>query len=110
MVEMELMLAALLFAHFYLDFAGQGDFLAKAKNHTAPLPGVPWDTALFAHSVQHGAAVALITGYPLLGVCEAVVHGVTDYAKCAGWIDFNQDQAVHIWSKFAWFNVMAVNL
>ena len=103
-----LMLFSLIGAHFFLDFAGQGDFLAKAKNHKTPIPGVPWGTALAAHAIQHGAAVALITGLPLLGVAEAVLHAAIDYGKAEGWIGFNTDQKLHIWCKIAWF-LMAVS-
>lgn len=32
----------LLAGHALCDYPLQGDFLAKAKNRAAPLPGVPW--------------------------------------------------------------------
>jgi hypothetical protein len=61
-----LMLIALIGAHLFLDYAGQGDFMARAKNVDAPLPGVPPWTILWSHAAIHGAAVALITGLPWL--------------------------------------------
>ena len=32
----------LMVGHALADYPLQGDFLAKAKNRTAPIPGVPW--------------------------------------------------------------------
>jgi len=100
-----LMLIALLGAHCFFDYAGQGDFMAKAKNPEAPLPGVPWRVVLMAHATIHGAAVALITGIWWLFALEYVLHYVTDKLKCEGEIDFRQDQAVHITCKLAWFAI-----
>lgn len=100
-----LLLIALLTAHALADYPLQGDFLSKAKNRTAPIPGVPWQQALGAHVMIQGGAVALITGIWWLGVLEAVVHWFTDDAKCRGRLTFNQDQAVHIACKVAWWSI-----
>lgn len=100
-----LLLIALLAAHALCDYPLQGDFLAKAKNRTAPIPGVPWWQALGAHSVIHGGAVALITGIWWLGVAEAVIHWLTDDAKCRGELAFNQDQAVRVACKVTWWGI-----
>lgn len=54
-----LMLVALIGAHALCDFACQGDFMSRAKNRTASIDGVPWQTVLAAHAAIHGAAVAL---------------------------------------------------
>ena len=53
----EHMLFVLVVAHFLCDFPLQGDFLAKAKNPEAPLPGVPWQWAMLAHAAIHAGAV-----------------------------------------------------
>jgi hypothetical protein len=98
-----LMLIALFGAHFYFDYAGQGDFMAKAKNCSAPLPGVPWTDVLFAHSCIHGAAAALITGLWPVFFAEALVHYVTDWQKCRGRLTFTQDQGIHVLCKVGWF-------
>lgn len=103
-----LMLIALLMAHALADYPLQGDFLAKAKNRTAPVPGVPWQQALGAHSVIHGGAVALITGIWWLGVAEVVAHWLTDDAKCRGRISFNVDQIIHVECKLAWWIIAMV--
>jgi hypothetical protein len=98
----ELMLIALVAAHCLFDYAGQGDFMSKAKNRTAPIPGVPWATVLAGHVAIHGAAVALVTGIWWLFFAEAIIHFVTDDAKCRGRISFNADQLIHLSCKFAW--------
>lgn len=96
------MLLKLLAAHALADYPLQGDFLSKAKNRAAPTPGVPWYQALGAHAMIHGGAVALITGKTSLGIAEAVIHAITDDAKCKGHLTFNQDQAIHIGCKLLW--------
>ncbi|WP_207078470.1 DUF3307 domain-containing protein [Novosphingobium sp. KA1] len=104
-----MILIALLAAHALADYPLQGDFLSKAKNRTAPIPGVPWQQALGAHVVIHGAAVALITGLWWLFFAEAAIHWLTDDAKCRGKIDFNADQSIHIVCKIVWW-CLAVTL
>lgn len=96
------MLVYLIAAHAFFDYAGQGDFMAKAKNPSAPIPGVPWYQPMAAHCAIHGAAVYAITGLALLGLVEFIAHGVTDYAKCRGWISYNADQAIHVACKVAY--------
>ncbi len=105
-----LMLIALLGAHWFFDYAGQGDFMAKAKNPTAPIPGVPWRHVLMAHACIHAAAVALITGVWWLFVLEYVAHYATDEIKCRGWISYTEDQAIHIGSKVVWWLLALVLL
>jgi len=98
------MFGALVVAHMVCDYPLQGDFLAKAKNHRAPLHGVPWQQALAAHSIIHGGAVWLITGLWWLGAAEVLAHALTDYLKCdrRPGFGFNNDQAVHIIFKGLW--------
>jgi hypothetical protein len=98
-----MLLIALLALHALADYPLQGDFLAKAKNRTAPIPGVPWQQALAAHVVIHGACVAFATGVWWLFFAEASIHWFTDDAKCRGRINFNQDQAIHLACKIAWW-------
>lgn len=92
----------LLVAHAVCDYPLQGDFMAKAKNPTAPVPGVPWWIVMSAHSAIHAGAVALITGRLSLGIAEFVIHFIVDVWKCVGWISFKEDQATHIALKFLW--------
>lgn len=101
------MFGALLVGHALADYPLQGDFLARAKNRTAPIPGIPWQQALGWHAVIHGGAVGLITGVWWLGVLETVIHAVTDDAKCRGKIGFNTDQAIHVACKVLWVAIAA---
>lgn len=92
----------LLAAHGVCDYPLQGDFLARGKNHTAPLPGVPWYQCLIWHAMIHAGAVALITGSLWLGIAEFIAHCLIDFGKCSGWFGFNTDQALHVVCKIAW--------
>lgn len=96
------MLALLLVGHALADYPLQGDFLARAKNVTAPIPGIPWQQALAWHAVIHGGFVGLITGLWWLGLIEALIHAGVDHLKCRGQLTFNQDQAIHVLCKVAW--------
>lgn len=101
------MLFWLLVGHALADYPQQGDFLARAKNHKAALPGIPWWQGLLWHALIHGGAVALVLtlfGVPhaeLWGMAEFAIHAGIDYAKCDGWTDFNRDQALHVVCKIA---------
>lgn len=101
-----LVLIALVGAHLLLDYAGQGDFMAKAKNPHFGAPDIPWRLILWSHAAIHGAAVALITGVWWLFVLETVAHAWLDRAKCDGRITFTQDQAGHLGCKVVWWSVV----
>lgn len=94
--------ALMVVAHALADYPLQGDFLSKAKNHTAPIAGVPFYQALAAHSAIHAGFVGIITGSIWLGLAEFIIHTATDYAKCDGRISYNTDQAIHIGCKIVW--------
>lgn len=94
--------AYLLAAHALADYPLQGDFLAKAKNRTAPIPGVPWWQALAAHSAIHAGFVLAITGSLACAAVELIAHAITDDAKCRGRISYNADQAIHVACKLAY--------
>lgn len=100
--EATTMLALLFAGHALADYPLQGDFLAKAKNRFAPIPGVPWVYGLLPHAAIHGACVGLITGSLTLGVAEFVVHCIIDDAKCAGRFGFHVDQMLHLICKILW--------
>ena len=101
----ELMAIALIGGHALFDYPLQGDFLSKAKNRAAPIPGVPFWQALTAHAAIHGAFVALLTGLWPLFFVEGAIHWITDDAKCRGKLTFNQDQAIHVVCKLVWLVV-----
>lgn len=97
----------LLVLHAISDFPLQGDFLARAKNHSNPIPGVPWLLCLSMHALISAGAVALVMPVPF-AVAEFFVHGVTDWAKNEGLFGtgeraFLVDQAIHVASKAAWW-------
>ncbi|MDQ7996074.1 MAG: DUF3307 domain-containing protein [Luteibacter sp.] len=92
----------LLVGHALADYPLQGDFLSRAKNERAPIPGVPWWQAMAAHCLIHAGVVYLVTGSIVLAALEFVIHGITDRAKCFGWIGFSTDQAIHVACKFLW--------
>lgn len=96
------MLILLVSAHALADYALQGDFMAKAKNHTTPISGVPFYQPLLAHSAIHAGFVLVITGSVVLAVAEFVIHTITDWVKCDGRISYNIDQAIHIACKVLW--------
>ncbi|MFZ5744434.1 MAG: DUF3307 domain-containing protein [Pseudomonadota bacterium] len=94
--------AALVVGHAIADYPLQGDFLSKAKNRAAAIPGVPWYQALGAHAVMHGGMVWALTGLIWLGLLEMVAHALIDDAKCTGRLSFNQDQSLHLVCKVLW--------
>ena len=88
--------------HFICDYPLQGDFLARGKNHTKPLEGIPWFWCLFAHGMIHAGWVYAVTSSLTLSVAELVVHMTLDWLKSNGNIDFNADQWLHMLSKVIW--------
>lgn len=96
------MFCALIAGHALCDYPLQGDFLAKGKNRTAPIPGMPWQQLLGAHAAIHGGAVGLITGIWWLGLLEFAAHFVIDDAKCRSRLTFTQDQTLHVVCKATW--------
>jgi hypothetical protein len=93
----------LLFAgHALCDYPLQGDFLAKGKNHTNPIPGIPWQQCLLAHCLIHAGMVYLVTRNIWFALAELVIHGMTDYLKCDSRISFNVDQVIHYSCKLMW--------
>jgi hypothetical protein len=100
---------ALVGGHAIGDFALQNDFVARFKARTDGngqallLQGeVVWPIVLGAHSAIHGFFVGYITGSIWLGILEAIAHALIDYSKCAGKINFKQDQAFHLLCKAVW--------
>lgn len=98
---MATMFLYLVAAHFLCDYPLQGDFLATAK---AKGPLRVWH--LFGHSVIHGGAVALITGWLSLGVAETACHMLIDELKVRGITSFAVDQALHLSCKTLWFTII----
>lgn len=101
---------ALLIGHALCDYPLQGDFLARAKNATNPIPGVPWPLAMAAHTAIHAGAVWFLTGTWMLGLFEFLAHWLIDELKCRGKLDFGADQALHVVCKLVWVILLAQHL
>lgn len=107
---------ALPVVHFLLDFPLQGDFLSKAKNPTAPIPGVSWRWAMAAHGCIHGGGVALCMYvathniYIALAVfaLEAFAHVFIDLCKCLDQMSFGTDQVAHLTCKALWLILLII--
>jgi len=95
-------LALLIVGHALADYPLQGDFLARAKNRAAPIPGVPWYQGLVSHALIHAGFVGVITGSLLLACFELIAHCLIDDSKCMGRISYNADQALHVACKLLW--------
>lgn len=100
--------ALLVFGHMLADYPLQGDFLARGKNASAPIPGVPWPLILVSHAIIHGGVVLVITGSLWLGLAETSAHTIIDHGKCVGALGSNperafiKDQMLHILCKLVW--------
>lgn len=92
----------LLAGHALCDYPLQGDFLARGKNHKQPMPGIPWWQCLLAHAIIHAGMVFLITHSFWMAGAELLFHATTDYLKCDGKLNFNEDQLIHVTCKIAW--------
>ena len=88
----------LLLGHFLCDFGLQSDRMAIEK-----CPGkdiiMNWRWWLISHGSIHGFVVAFITGLPLLGLLECILHSIIDLGKCRLKYTLMFDQFLHIFSK-----------
>lgn len=98
----------LIVGHAIADFALQSDFVAFNKGRTSKIPGM-WPYVLASHSLFHGFFVMYFTGSWKLGLAEAVVHAMIDFAKCEQKISLHVDQALHVLCKVLWV-ALAVTL
>ena len=98
-----------LVGHAAADFVFQPQAMGKGKDRNSEIHREvdvvdfpPWFIWLTAHSLIHGGAVFLVTGYATLGAVEVLLHWIIDFAKCEGWLSFWQDQAFHVGCKVAY--------
>ncbi|WP_411868664.1 DUF3307 domain-containing protein [Vulcanococcus limneticus] len=98
------LLAMLAMGHCVGDFGLQSDRMATEK---CPGKGVTlgWGWWLVAHAGIHGFLVGWITGLPLLGVAEWLVHSLIDIGKCRHLYRLPMDQALHLLCKVVWVGV-----
>lgn len=95
------LLLLLLMGHFLGDFALQNGRMAREKC-AGPNHSLPWGYWLTAHGAIHGLIVALLTGIPLLGLAEWLVHMLIDWGKCRNLYRLPVDQGLHLFSKAIW--------
>ena len=98
----------LVLAHFVCDFVLQSDRMAVEK-----IPGrdrtLHWSWWLASHAATHGLAVALLTGIPLLGALETLMHAILDWLKGRYRFTLAWDQSLHVLCKLIWvYCVMAI--
>lgn len=93
----------LVVGHVVMDYWAQSDALAVAKNrHRNKNPYFPWQYALTAHAIMHGAAVAYLTQSIALGLIETAAHWLIDCGKNEDYYNIHVDQALHLLCKVAY--------
>ncbi len=102
--------------HAVADFALQSDSMAKGKNRNSSIdlskipPGQKLQTVWFywltAHAMIHAGAVALATGYVILGIGELILHWIIDWCKCENITTIHIDQILHILCKLLWVYIL----
>ena len=105
-------LALMLIGHAISDYPLQGEWLAKAKDHVHPLISgeMIWPGALASHAGIHAGAIIVATGSWTLAMLEFVAHATIDYAKCGGYLSFNQDQILHVICKILWLLLLVTGI
>ncbi len=113
----------MLFAHALADFALQPEAMGYGKNrhdeiHAKEESLFPvWWYWLSAHAMIHGGVVYVVAGLIigsglalLLALIETLVHWLTDFAKCEGWIGVHMDQSIHIACKVVYAIAISYHL
>lgn len=113
----------MIFAHALADFVLQPEAMGYGKNRHAAIHDKEhslfpvWWYWLSAHALIHGGSVYVVaaliigSGYAIvLALVETVVHWLTDFAKCEGWIGVHTDQAIHIGCKILYAIVISNQL
>ena len=94
-------LLLLLMCHFIGDFVLQSSAMAEGKQPSSK-SSINWIWWLTAHAATHGLLVIIVTGIPLLGLFEMILHFSIDYGKCIKRYSFETDQFLHFFCKIAW--------
>ena len=92
-------------AHFVCDFGLQSDRMAVEKVAGADRT-LNWRWWLITHASTHGLAVALLTGLPLLGFAETLLHAIIDWSKGKYRFPLVLDQSLHLVCKLLWVGLM----
>lgn len=101
---------AMVWFHLLLDYALQGEFMAKAKNPNSEDFGAPWKIVLSSHAFLQAVPVGLITGSWIAMILELFSHFTIDYFKCQKYLSFTQDQALHVICKAIWVGFMILGI
>ena len=103
------LLFKLIIGHAVADFVLQPTSMAKGKcrhyksdSSKGNNAGPNWYYWLTAHALVHGGMVWFITGNPVFGLVELILHWFFDYAKCENWTNIHTDQLLHILCKVAY--------
>ncbi|WP_020474400.1 DUF3307 domain-containing protein [Zavarzinella formosa] len=95
----------LMCAHALCDFTFQSGPMSVEKNRHSRSDlqkAVPWYYWLSAHAFIHGGAVYLVTRSITLGLIEAVLHWIIDFAKCENWTNIHSDQFLHLLCRISY--------
>ena len=71
---------------------------------------IDWRWWLSAHAGVHAFFVVLITGIPLLGLGEWLLHALIDLGKCRRRYNLAVDQGLHLLCKLLWAGLAVVAL
>ena len=94
-----------------VDKAGSGGTNVKIANNSVTVAEggtdgadvtLNWRWWLVSHAATHGLAVALLTGIPLLGLAETVLHAIIDWSKGRLRFSLALDQSLHLACKLLW--------
>jgi hypothetical protein len=91
-----MILLRLIWAWLLLDYALQGDFMARTKNHKYPDEKVPWVWPWLSHAFLQAGGVYLVTWSLTLSMIEFVAHAAIDYCKADERLTYSQDQSLHL--------------
>ncbi len=94
-------LLLLLMCHLIGDFVLQSSAMAEGKQPSSK-SSINFTWWLTAHGATHGLLVIVVTGVPLLGLLELILHCLIDYGKCKKIYSFETDQFFHFICKIAW--------
>ena len=99
----------LIIGHTLADFVLQPTSMAKGKcrHYISDIAkgentGPNWYYWLSAHALVHGGMIWFITGNPIFGLAEVILHWIADYAKCENWTNIHTDQLIHITCKIVY--------
>jgi len=123
LTEFLILFFCMLVGHVLADFPLQGEYIARGKNGSQPLPATPWWYVLSVHAFLHAAFVfaavqvawmlrveVSLTPIWWLAALEFAHHWVVDNAKCHGRIGYLTDQGLHIAFKAIWVAVAVSHL